>query len=341
MPKRDIIVVGASAGGVETLIRLVQDLPANLPAAVFIVLHIPPGVSNLPHILSRNGPLPAFHPQDGAVIQHGQIYVAPPDRHLVVKWGQVHLSVGPHENSHRPAADVLFRSAAQAYGDRVIGVVLSGAMDDGTAGLEAIKMRGGLAVVQNPEEAFSPGMPRSALAHVVVDYCLPVSEIAALLGRLTRQEVEEQGAAGMSDELRKETDLAEVDLETIANEDKPGTLAALGCPECGGTLWEIREGTFIRFRCRVGHAWSADTLRLEQIDQLESALWTALRVLEENISLNRRMADQARDRRYERGAQAFEKQILDAQQHAQLIRQVLVSLKSDTPPTAEGDSQGA
>jgi two-component system chemotaxis response regulator CheB len=295
----------------------------------------------LPQILSRNGPLPAVHPKDTETIRQGRIYVAPPDRHLIVKRGHLHLTVGPRENGHRPAADTLFRSAARAYGKRVIGVVLSGAQDDGTAGLDAIKLRGGLALVQDPKEAYTPGMPRSALENVAVDHCLPVSEIAALLGRLAQEQVEELGEAGMSEDMKKEAEVAEVDLTTIENEDKPGVPADMGCPECGGTLWELRDGNFLRYRCRVGHAWSADTLRVEQAGQLESALWTALRVLEENRSLNHRLAAQARKRKVDRVAKAFEHQMRDAEQHAALIRQVLVDLKESSPPTSEGDSQGA
>src|SRR5262245_27288904 len=181
MPGHDIIVVGASAGGVEALTQLVRALPADLPASVFVVLHVPAqSPSVLPTILSRVSPLPAVHPEDGEAIQPGRIYVAPPDRHLLVKRGHVRLARGPRENSNRPAVDPLFRTAGRAYGRRVVGVVLSGVLDDGTAGLAAVKMRGGVAVVQGPDEALYPGMPRNAAENVAVDYCLPVGQIAAL-----------------------------------------------------------------------------------------------------------------------------------------------------------------
>jgi len=172
----DIIVVGASAGGVDALTQLVRGLPADLPAAVFVVVHVPAhGPSVLPRILSRSGPLPATHPQDGQAIRTGRIYVAPPDYHLLVKNGYVRLTRGPRENKHRPSVDSLFRTAARTYGPRVVGVVLSGVLDDGTAGLAAIKLAGGIAAVQHPDDALYPGMPQSALNNVAVDHALPAA----------------------------------------------------------------------------------------------------------------------------------------------------------------------
>src|SRR5215212_968855 len=186
MSARDIIVVGASAGGVEALTRLVKALPADLPASLFVVLHLPPDAhSALPTILNRRGQLWAVHPRDGETIEPGRIYVAPPDRHLVLHQGVARVVRGPRENGHRPAVDPLFRSAAAAYGPRVIGIVLSGTLDDGTAGLLAIKARGGVAVVQDPADALSPGMPENALENVPVDYQLAVDKMGLLLDRLT------------------------------------------------------------------------------------------------------------------------------------------------------------
>ena len=181
----DIVVVGASAGGVEALTRLVRTLPEDVPATLFVVLHLPAdGKSHLPQILTRNGPLLASHPSDGEAIQQRRIYVAPPDHHLVVGRGYVRVIRGPKENGHRPAVDTLFRSAARAYGRRVVGVVLSGSLDDGTAGLQAVKLRNGVGVVQSPDEALFAGMPTSALENVQIDHCLGVAEIGSLLVRL-------------------------------------------------------------------------------------------------------------------------------------------------------------
>src|SRR3954470_23315068 len=271
MPGRDIIVVGASAGGVEALTQLVRGLPADLPAAVFVVLHVPAhATSLLPRILDKAGPLPAAHPREGEAIQPGRVYVAAPDHHLLLKNGTVHLARGPRENGHRPAVDALFRSAARAYGGRVVGVVLSGALDDGTAGLVAVKHRGGLAVVQDPNDALYAGMPRSALANVQVEYCLPLADIPPALARLAREPADTQKGAGpVADDLEIETDLAELDLATLQSAERAGTPSGFGCPDCGGSLWELKEGTLVRFRCRVGHAWSGDSLLARQADALD------------------------------------------------------------------------
>jgi two-component system, chemotaxis family, protein-glutamate methylesterase/glutaminase len=201
MPGHDIVVVGASAGGVETLIKLVEKLPADLPASVFVVLHIPAqNPSLMPEILSRSGQLKAVHPMDDEAIQQRCIYVAPPDLHLLVERGRVHLLRGPKENRHRPAIDPLFRSAAAAYGPRVVGVVLTGSLDDGTAGLLAIKRLGGVAIVQDPVDALYPSMPLHALEHVDVDYKLPVSEIGPLITRLAYEPLDREGAYHVPEE---------------------------------------------------------------------------------------------------------------------------------------------
>jgi two-component system chemotaxis response regulator CheB len=214
MPGHDIIVVGASAGGVEALSRLVHDLPADLPAALFVVLHVPAhGTSLLPYILARNGPLPARHPDDGEPIVHGRIYVAPPDMHLLIRREQVRLARGPRENGHRPAVDPLFRTAARSYGPQVVGVVLSGTLDDGSAGLVAIRQRGGVAIVQDPDDALYPGMPRSALEAVRADHCLPVGQIGATLAELAHRAVE--GVDPMPDDMEMESEIAAFELDAL------------------------------------------------------------------------------------------------------------------------------
>ncbi len=188
MPGHDVIVVGASAGGVEALDRLVAALPDDLPASLFVVLHVPPtGRSALPDILRRHCRLPVAHAIDGEAVKPGQVYVAPPDQHLLVADGQVRLGRGARENGHRPAIDPLFRSAAREYGPRVVGVVLSGVLDDGTAGLAAVKAGGGVAIVQEPADAMYPAMPQHALENVAVDHVLAAGEIAAALDRLARE----------------------------------------------------------------------------------------------------------------------------------------------------------
>jgi two-component system chemotaxis response regulator CheB len=205
MAGHDIIVIGASAGGVEALREITRGLPANLPATLFVVLHVPPqNPSHLPAILSRSGPLPAAHAGDGAEFVPGRIYVAPPDTHLLVESGRTHLSHGPTENRHRPAIDPLFRSAARAYGSRVVGVVLTGSLDDGTAGLYQIRRHGGVAVVQDPDDALFPSMPANALEYVGADYRCQVTEIAPLLERLARTPVRADTVDPAPDQLDDE-----------------------------------------------------------------------------------------------------------------------------------------
>ncbi|HZR99825.1 MAG TPA: chemotaxis protein CheB [Chloroflexota bacterium] len=324
MAGHDLVVVGASAGGVEALAELVRGLSRNLPAAVCVVLHLPAdSTSLLPQILSRAGALPAIHARDGELLRHGHVFVAPPDSHLVVEPGRLRLLAGPRENGHRPSIDVLFRTAAQAYGPRVVGVILSGTLDDGTAGLLAIKRRGGLAVVQQPADARYPGMPQSALEHVVVDEVLPVRDIPAALSRLAREPAPGEAAAP-SAALQEEIRAAEVDLERLNRDAYPGAPSVYTCPECSGSLWELRDGELLRYRCRVGHAFTAESLLASQAGSVEAALWAALRALEEKASLASRMAEQATARGYQLTAVRFAEQEADARQRAAVIRRALL-----------------
>ena len=331
MPDRDIVVVGASAGGVEALVGLAASLPADLPAAVFVVLHLPAtGTSALPDILSRHGPLTATHVKDGAPIENGHIYVAPPDHHLLVRSGHVHLTRGPRENGHRPAVDTLFRSAAREYATRVIGVVLSGALDDGTAGLLAIKSRGGLAVVQEAGDALYPAMPCHALEHVRVDHVVAVASMGKLLARLTAEPA--GGPPGpVPTDMTVEVDVEGFSLEAMEGEH-PGEPSGFSCPDCNGVLWEIQTERLRRYRCRVGHAWSPASLLIQQSEALEGALWIALRTLEERAALARRLAEPARRRGHSITATRFEEQATEAQQAARLVRNLLVD--RDTLATA-------
>ncbi|RUR84679.1 chemotaxis protein CheB [Chlorogloeopsis fritschii PCC 9212] len=325
MAGHDIIVVGASAGGVEALTHLVKNLPANIKAAIFIVLHVPAhGTSVLPRILSRAGSLPVSHAQDGDAIVQGRIYVAPPNYHLLVKPGYLSLSRGATENSHRPAVDPLFRTAARIYGRRVVGVILTGVLDDGTAGLMAVKMRGGVAVVQHPDDAMYSGMPRSAIENVDnIDYILPLADIPSTLVELAEIPVEEEVNNSVPDEMEYESDIVELDMDAVENGNRPGEPSSFSCPSCGGTLWEIQDGDLLRFRCRTGHAFSSESLLAEQSDALEDALWSALRALEEKSSLALRMAQLMRDRHYNLSAKRLEKDAHEAQKRAAVIRDVL------------------
>ncbi|HLH25031.1 MAG TPA: chemotaxis protein CheB [Chloroflexota bacterium] len=334
MPGHDLIVVGASAGGVEALAELVRGLPRSIPAAVCIVLHLPAdSTSLLPQILGRAGVLPTVHARDGELLRHGHVYVAPPDSHLVVEPGRLRLVAGPRENGHRPSVDVLFRTAAQVYGPRVIGVVLSGTLDDGTAGLLAIKRRGGLAVVQQPADARYPGMPQSALEHVVVDQVLPVRDMPAMLTRLAREQVPEEVPAP-SGELAEEIRAAELSMERLNRGDYPGAPSVYTCPECSGSLWELRDGELLRYRCRVGHAYTAESLLAGQAGMVEAALWAALRALEEKASLAARLVQQSNARGYQLAAVRFAEQEEDARQRAAVIRRALLVDDESLPSVA-------
>jgi two-component system, chemotaxis family, protein-glutamate methylesterase/glutaminase len=330
MATHDIAVIGASAGGVEALIRLAGALPQDLPMAVFVVVHYPEEApSTLPQLLSRAGPLAATNPRDGDPIEHGRIYVAAPGSHLQVKEGRVSLMKGPKENHHRPAIDPLFRTAALAYGARVVGVLLSGADGDGTAGLQAVKQRGGVAAVQDPDEASFARMPKSALEHVEVDYCLPLDDIAALLSRLATQarskEGVEQGGYPMADDMELEQKMSELDHATLNSDERPGEVSSLTCPDCSGPLYEIREGKWSRFRCRVGHAYgSAEDVLEKNRDSLEDTLYFALNKLQENAAIAGRLAASAHKRGQEMAAARFEERERESRQHAETLRRVLL-----------------
>jgi len=324
MPEYGIVVVGASAGGVEALADLAASLPSDFSAAVFVVLHLPAtGTSALPEILSRHGPLPAAQVKDGEPIQPGRIYVAPPDHHVLLRTGHVHLSRGPRENGHRPAIDPLFRSAAREYATRVIGVVLSGALDDGTAGLLAIKSRGGIAVVQDPADALYTGMPGNALEHVQVDHVAATTSMGKLLARLIADPPEapaDQAPSGVQGEV----EMVGFSLEALEG-NHPGRPSGFSCPDCNGVLWQIQDGGLERYRCRVGHAWSPESLLTQQSEALEAALWVALRSLEERAALARRLAEPARYRGHRITAARFEEQASEAQNAARVVRDLLLN----------------
>jgi two-component system chemotaxis response regulator CheB len=315
----DIIVVGASAGGIEALVQLVRGLPAGLPASVFVVCHFPSGFpSRLPEILSREGPLLARHARDGEATDPGHIYVAPPDLHLALEPGLVRLSRGPRENRFRPSIDVLFRSAARAYGPRVGAVMLSGSLIDGVAGLLAVRGAGGVAVVQDPADALLPDLPRSALKMTGADHVIPAREIGPLLARLAVGP--RPGAVPMNDPIERITQTAERDLAQQGKNGRPGQISAFTCPECGGALWQMDEQKLVGFRCHVGHAYAAEVLLEEKSAALEAALWTAVRMFREKAVLARQMAGRARAAGTNDAAERFEDEARLADQHGEMIR---------------------
>lgn len=322
MPTRDIIVVGGSAGGIEALQRLVKGLPADLPAAVLVVLHThPTSPGYLPQILERSGPLPALHAADGQPLLPGRIVVAPPDQHMLIERERVRLTRGPKENRSRPAIDPLFRSAAYFHGPRVIGVVLSGLLDDGTAGLWTVKDRGGLAVVQALAEAQFPSMPESALRHVAVDHQLPAGLIGPLLVRLAAQPLPDLPAAPPRGSLELETRIAMEDSALERGIFNLGELSPFTCPECHGVMVQLREGGLLRFRCHTGHAFSASTLLSELTASIEESLWSTMRGMEESGMLLHHMARHLADIGDSEAAARFEAKSRQVHQRAQLMKQ--------------------
>jgi two-component system, chemotaxis family, protein-glutamate methylesterase/glutaminase len=329
MAAHDVIVIGASAGGVQALTKLVADLPRDLPAAVFIVLHISANApSLLPIILGREAHLPVAHPVDGEEIQRGKIYVAPPDLHLLLEERHIKLVHGPKENLHRPSIDALFRSAARVAGPRVIGVVLTGSLEDGKVGMRAIKQRGGITIVQDPAEAPFPSMPMSVMQAIRVDYSLPLREIAPVLSALSRQTVTEEGRYPVPDDVEIEARIAEQRMESdelIASIEKIGKISKLTCPDCHGALWEMHDQELLRYRCHVGHAFSAEALNDGQVQMLEVALWSAVRALEEQMMLAQRIGERARQANQHRAAMRFEERAETAKAHTSVLRQLLLS----------------
>jgi two-component system, chemotaxis family, protein-glutamate methylesterase/glutaminase len=317
-----VVGIGASAGGVDALTRLFGRVKDSLPAAVLVVLHVPAtGRSLLAPILDRRTALDVRVAEDGEALAPGRVYVAPADRHLVVADGRVRLERGPKENAVRPAVDPMLRSLAASYGDQAVAVVLSGALGDGSSGALAVKLAGGTVIVQDPEDATVPSMPESALQAVgEADAVLTADAIGPELARLA------EGAAGM----RQDMDVAPV---SEPSDEGPGPPTSYSCPECQGPLWQVEEGELMRYRCRVGHGYSEDSLLIEQGTAVEAALWSALEALEERAEFLARVAQRHGDRR-PRLRDRFERAAADALERAALIRRAL-GTAGEPPPVLD------
>jgi two-component system chemotaxis response regulator CheB len=306
-----IVVLGGSAGALPALTRIVGDLPGNLPAAVFVATHTPPdSVSAMPHILSRSGALFATHAIDGAPIAPGRVVVARPNYHLFVDRGVMRVVDWAKENGQRPAIDVLFRSAATAYGDRVCGVLLSGTLDDGVAGLRSIRNAGGTTIAQDPDEALFPDMPRNAINEDAAMMIAPSDRIGDLIVQAVHDLCARSGGEGAP--------------HAAADERLVGKPSTFSCPDCGGILWESDEGGNLRFRCRTGHAYNVNSIESAQQNVLENSLWSALRVLEERVDLLKRLVQRARARGDTRTAERFGNEVFNLERDHARIRQMLV-----------------
>jgi two-component system, chemotaxis family, protein-glutamate methylesterase/glutaminase len=328
---RNRIVIGASAGGIDALIRLVRALPLEMASSIFIAVHYPAhGVSMLPKILSRNSMLTAIHPANGESVRPGTIYVAPPDRHMVFEDNKIVLTKGPREHGFRPAIDPLFRSAARLFGERVVGIILSGTLGDGAAGLQAIKKAGGLALVQDPSEAIFSGMPTRAIEEGEVDAVLTLGEIAKSISELVSAQVSQEEIRTMTSAKKKRAEIDQPakyvrkDMQRF-EQGAQSHATSLTCPDCGGSIWEVGNGNNTQYRCHVGHIYSIESMLSGQGNTLESALWTAVRLLEERAALLKRLASRAGLRSSPILECRFAKQAQENEVKADVIRQMLLA----------------
>jgi two-component system chemotaxis response regulator CheB len=317
---------------------LIRVLPADVPAALLVVLHLAPtATSALPQILGRAGRLEAKHAEHGEPIQAGHIYIAPPDAHLVLRDGHAVLDRGPKVNGHRPAIDALFRSAAEAYGAGGAGVVLSGVLDDGTVGLLAIKEAGGTTFVQDPGEALYPGMPVSAIEYVEPDYVAPAAELGRLLASFAQTSPPDPPSEKGT---MRETHLEEVSRGTT-EDPQPGESSGLTCPECQGAIWLTTIGGAASFRCRVGHEYTEESFAAADAARVETALWTSLRALEERADLHRRMSDRATQRGQRVRADTYARSATSALEDALVLRELLASFVADVDVDVDADEEVA
>ncbi|AFZ68618.1 chemotaxis protein CheB [Deinococcus peraridilitoris] len=335
MQTERLVVIGGSAGALDALRAIVRDLPRDFPAAVLVVVHISPDFpSRLAQILNDSGPLEACHARDGDPLRAGVIHVAPPDHHLLVQRGHLRLTRSPKENRARPSIDVLFRSAAYTHGAGVMGVLLSGMLDDGTSGLWTIKQLGGQVIVQHPEEAPQPSMPLSALRQVEVDEVLGAGQIGPHLSEWAFAAGPLEEHVTLDDEQRRRL---EVELG-VATEDNAfelgvlqlGPLSPFTCPECHGVMVQIKEGNSSRFRCHTGHAFSPSSLLAEVRDSVEASLWSAARALDENVMLLEHLARHFGEAGEEGPREAFTHEALHAREQARLVRQSALHAKDQS-----------
>ena len=334
-----LVVIGGSAGALDNLLTVAKGLSADFPAAVLVVVHIPPDQpSVLPELLNNAGPLSASHAEDGERFQPGRMYVAPPDRHLLVQQSTLQLSHGPRENRSRPSIDVLFRSAAYGHGPRVAGVILSGMQDDGTSGLWAIKEFGGSAFVQHPEEARYPSMPLSALRQVEVDDILITDQIAGRLeswaNTIHTREVKDNMDNALHRRLGAELGIAGEDNALEAGLLNLGPLSPFTCPECHGVMVRIKEGTHIRFRCHTGHAFTSAVLLSGVQGMVEDSLWSTVRALDEQVMLLEHLVKHLQEAGQPDEADRLSGQLQDVWARRHLVRRV--ALKQEPVPQGSG-----
>ena len=324
-------MIGGSAGGIDALKVLVATLPKDLKAAIFITLHVAPYSDGiLPQILERAGALPASNAKDWEPIQYGRIYVAPPDYHLLFEKDRyIRITHGPRENRFRPAIDPMFRAAAYCFGPRVIGVILTGWLDDGTAGLRAVRERGGATIVQHPDDAFASSMPLNAIKHVEIDHILAVKDIGPALVRLINTPADEEAKHPVSNEMELEVKIAKGDKALQNGILKWGKPSVYSCPECHGVLLQRNEGNSVRFRCHTGHGYSADSLLAEFNIKTEETLWSAIRALEENALFMRGLAQHSSEHHNGASSESWLKKADEVLERVNLVRKALARDERD------------
>ena len=323
-----VVVIGASTGGQQALVEIISALPADYAPPVFVVLHIGAHEIDLPNLLQQKSLLPARYAADSEPVEAGVIVFAPPDRHLVLSDGIMHLSRAPKENFSRPAVDPLFRTAAFAHRENVIGIVLSGNLDDGTIGLQAIKACGGVAMVQDPATAIAPDMPQSALEHVEIDYCLSPEDIAAKLIELAQGHPKARFSDSIPKWIPVESKMDLTETATMEELDQIGHQSKLTCPECNGVLWEIDNSSKLRFRCHTGHSFTGDSLDHSQNVAFEEAIWFAIRALHEKQRLLKRLAGAAREGNRANSARDYEESAAQAAQHAAVLQKIVSTTRN-------------
>lgn len=325
--RRDLVVIGTSAGGVEALAALAAGLAPDLPAAVLVVLHVAPfGTSRLPEILSRAGPLPAEAARDGAPLQRGRIAIAPPDHHLGVDGRRMRVWRGPASNGHRPSIDVLFRTAAHAAGARVVAAVLTGTMEDGVAGLAAVRAHGGLALVERPDGAAFPDLPTAAIESVGADVVAPVSELGPLVTRLVAEPAPE---SAMRSRTRRPSAPVRRPSPRLRRPAPPAANPSpFSCPDCGGVTFRIADEDGVRYECRIGHGFSEDGLFAQQGAAVEEAIWSGVRALEERAELAHRLATRAREGGRTASARRFQERATEAERRARTLRTLLAPARA-------------
>jgi two-component system chemotaxis response regulator CheB len=326
MGKRNIVVIGASAGGILALTDLFKSLPQGFEAYIFVVLHVSPfSPSVLPQILGNAAPFKSKHARDGEVMEPNLIYVAPPDHHIILEKDKMLVKKGPKENRFRPSVDALFRSAAYSYGARVVGVVLSGMLDDGTSGLWNVKRLGGIAIVQDPTDAEFPHMPLNVMEYVEVDHMVRINKMGELLHRITQEEAPPTAVLDDKDfdRMNMEVRIAAQDNAFEMGVLQKGDITPLTCPECNGGLVRFDEGKIVRYRCHTGHGFTENALLAGVTKSVEEDMWRVVKSLEEAIILLEQAARQFELSGKDEFANIFFKKALEAHKQTQQLRQYI------------------